>query len=80
MSILKSRKCIGRYVESPYSSWYYLNLTNSGKHQDTSKSIGRNALLPLHLTIFTCSVHASVVRDALRWTEDTCEEVFPCTP
>lgn len=70
MSNLKSRKCMGKYVESPYSSWCYLYLTNSGKHQDTSKSTGRNAFLPRHLTIFTCSVHASVVRNALRWTED----------
>lgn len=80
MSNLKSRKCIGKYVESPYSSWYNLYLTSSEKHQDISKSTGRNAFLPLHLMIFTCSVHASVVRNALRWTEDTWEEVFPCTP
>lgn len=80
MSNLKSRKCIGKYVESPYSSWYYLYLTSSEKHQDTSKSIGRNAFLPLHVTGFTCSMYASVVRNALRWTEDTSEEVFPCTP
>ena len=80
MSNLKSRKMYRQVRGKSVFNWYYLYLTSSEKHQDTSKSTGRNAFLLRHLTIFTCSVHAYVVRNALRWTEDTSEEVFLCTP